>query len=72
MTYVSGGKNCFRSPASDDILTYILEDIKAIIDQPAQINQHHFGTNERQFAGYKTNNECYDIINTEFVFLSMC
>ena len=63
--YLNGYKSgVFRSPASDEILTYILEDIKAIMDLSAQINQHHFGTNERQFADYNTNNKCYDIIHT--------
>ena len=50
MAYVSSGKNCFRWPAKDDILTYGLEDIIAVIDPPVPINQCHFGINENQFA----------------------
>ena len=50
MAYVSSGKNCFRWPAKDDILTYGLEDIIAVIDPPVPINQCHFRINENQFA----------------------
>ena len=42
MAYVSNGKNCFSKSAKDDILTYELEFIVAVIYPPFLINQYHF------------------------------
>ena len=50
MTYISNGKNCFGWSVKDGIFTYEL-DFVAVIGLPVQINQHHFGINESQYAG---------------------
>ena len=68
MAYVSSGKNCFRWPAKDGILTYELEDIMAVIDLPVQIHQHHFGINESQFAGLPQYMNVTILHTFEFVF----
>ena len=50
MAYVFCGKNCFKWPEKDDILTYGIEDIIAVIDPRVPINPNFFRINENQFA----------------------
>ena len=56
--HVSIVKNSSRWPAKDDILTYELEDIIALVEPPVLLNQHYFEMNECQFADL-----CYGVSN---------
>ena len=55
MAYAFSGKNCFRWPAKDDILTYELEVIIAVID----INTF-LELMKADFLVYNRKYECYE------------
>ena len=68
MTYISNGKNCFGWSVKDGIFTYEL-DFVAVIGLPVQINQHHFGINESQYAGLQLEKMNVTILDKfQFVF----